>query len=272
MKFLRQALTALAISGALLSAACEQDAGPDTTSQNTTEISENLMEAQPSAPGGFDVSRRSTGQWFFATLGEQGQMVLSSQDYVEKVSALNGILSVEENGVHAEQYVVTELDNGLFSFVLRAKNNQVIADGQLFRTLEGAEAGIESARELVAGIVQHKAAVTNGARFDLWREDSDHEWYFVMRAEDGRILLESEGYTGRTGAVNGIESVRTNGKDLGRYQMVSDDGGAVYFILKAANGQEIAQSGETFGSEAEVEAAIVETAELLDSERVANPW
>ncbi|MEN8160231.1 MAG: DUF1508 domain-containing protein [Myxococcota bacterium] len=63
--------------------------------------------------------------------------------------------------------------------------------------------------------------------------------------------------------------VRLNGKDDGRYVLLDSPH---RFILKAANGVEIAESAETYGSAAEAEAAITSTRALLSSERVANPW
>jgi hypothetical protein len=270
MKFLRHTLSAITLGAALLSSACAGDNSGNNSQNVTDTAADPFMEKTPVAPGEFAITRGSDGQWYFNAIGARGDILLISEGYVERPSALNGVLSVEENGVLLERYQISETADGDFNFVLRAGNNQVIADSQLFRSLEEAQAGVEAARELVAGILQYKAAMTQGARFDLWRDKSDNEWHFVMRADDGRILLESEGYQGRTGAVNGIESVRLNGKDLGRYQVL-DGGGELYFILKAANGQEIAVS-DSFPTAVEVEASITETNQLLISERVANPW
>lgn len=265
----RKTLSALTLGAAMLLGACV-DQTPGTETQNTREVSDTVMQKRPEAPGEFDITRGKDGQWYFNGVGARGERLLLSEGYVEKASALNGILSVEENGVYTENYEVQQTVDGDWIFVLRAGNNQVIAESGLYRSQADAEAAITEARDLVAGIVQYKAAVTDGARFDLWKDEASKEWFFVLRQADGRILLESEGYTGRTGAVNGLESVRLNGKDLNRYSFVSDDG--VKFILKAANGQEIARSADTFASEADAQAAINETNALLQSERVASPW
>jgi hypothetical protein len=171
---------------------------------------------------------------------------------------------VKENGVLLDSYEVTDL-GGEYSFVLRAGNGQVIADGARFSTLSDAELGIAGARDLVAGLVQYDAAMTEGARFDLWRDQTDREWYFVLRAEDGRTLLESESYQRRTGALNGIESVRTNGKDPNRYEVVD-----ATLVLYASNGQDIGSS--VHDSAAAAQSARDELVALLVSERVANPW
>jgi uncharacterized protein YegP (UPF0339 family) len=271
MKFLRYTLGAAALSAAVLVGACVTDDTTASDVHNTTEVSEALMQKTPEAPGEFALTRAKDGEWYFSGVGEKGQELLLSEGYVQRSSALNGILSVEENGVHLDRYEVGVTDAGTYSFVLRAGNNQVIAESREYRTQEQAEAAIASARDLVAGILQYKAAVTDGARFDLWRGEEDRQWYFVLRADDGRELLRSEAYTGRTGAVNGIESVRLNGKDETKYQIVQE-AGEIYFILKAGNGHEIAESADSYDDVESAEIGIAETHELLLSEKVASPW
>lgn len=272
MKFLRKTLFAVAVGAALFATGCEEDGSPGSESQDIRQgPSDPTMQKVPEAPGEFAISRhKDDGQWYFDLVGAKGKILLASEGYQERPSAINGILSIEENGVHLEKYELAATPEGDWRFVLRAGNNQVIGDSTVYRTEEAAQAGIEATRDLVAGIVQFKAAVTNGARFDLWRDEDDREWYFVLRAADGRTLLESEGYTGRTGAVNGIESVRENGKNPARYQIL-DGEGEVYFILKAGNGQEIGAS-PGFATVGEAEAGMAETQALITSERVASPW
>jgi hypothetical protein len=267
MKFLH-ALKTFAVAGALMLTGCVDDSISDTQAV-TEQISESLMPNAPEAPGEFQVARNHAGEWFFNALGANGEIMLLSQTYQEQASALNGILSVEENGVLLERYEVSGADES-WSFVLRAGNGQVIADSPLYRSAEDADAGVMAARELVAGILQYKAAATKGARFDLWREKGDNKWYFVLLTADGRVLLASQSYTGRTNAVTGLQSVRLNGKDLTRYQIKGAEG-EVFLSLKAANGKEIASSGPHASIEA-AEAIKTEANELLLSERVGNPW
>jgi len=223
-----------------------------------------LMRKSP--PGESSISRDKAGQWLFHTVGKRGEIVLFSQTYVTRASAANGILSVEENGVRLDRYKVSQELDGTWRFSLRAKNNQEIATSRSFATEAGAQAGAQEARDLVAAILQFKAEVEQGARFDLFRSKDDNQWYFNLLDEDGTKLLYSEGYQGRTGAVNGIQSVRINGKDEARYVAQG-----TFFILKAKNGQEIARSGEYQTAELAAEGAKY-VRELLQSERVGNPW
>lgn len=261
----------------LLAASCSLEQGsakgPKTTCtgakcDDTSQIdSAEQVLMQKAPPGETAITRNTAGQWFFHTVGKRGEIVLFSQPYVQRASAANGILSVEENAVDPDRYVIQQLTDGRWQFSLRAKNNVEIATSRAFDTEAEAVAGIEEARALVASIVQFKADVEKGARFDLTRSAEDGEWYFTLLDKDGTKLLNSEGYTGRTGAVNGIQSVRLNGKDESKYKQL--DG--LIFILKAGNGHEIARS-ETYADEAALLAGMQRVQQLLKSERVANPW
>lgn len=67
------------------------------------------------------------------------------------------------------------------------------------------------------------------------------EFYFSMLAQDGSVLLRSEGYTNEPGRDNGIQSVKNNRELKERYKIVQADG-QWYVSLVAGNRQEIARS------------------------------
>ena len=72
--------------------------------------------------------------------------------------------------------------------------------------------------------------------------------HFNLKAGNGQIILSSEMYDGKSAAENGIESVRKNSPDDGRYERKSSDKG-FRFNLKAGNGQVIGAS-ESYTTEA----------------------
>ncbi len=76
-------------------------------------------------------------------------------------------------------------------------------------------------------------------------------YFFQMLDDDRNIVLESQAYTSKDARDNGIESVRENISNPGRYEVFTGDGDS-YFILKAANGQEIGRS-RTFSNDEERE-------------------
>lgn len=248
-----------------------QEAGPESSRcdgvrcDDPSQSSVDLMPRAPATPGIVGITRNQD-QWLFEIIGAKGEIVLLSEAYESRSSALNGILSVEENGVQLKRYHISQSAGG-WSFTIRAGNNEVIADSQTFASESAAQQAAAAARDLVAGIVQYKAALDTGAQFGLDRSGST--WEFDLRDDEGEVLLKSQVYSRRRDAIGGIESVRKNGKDAGRYRVLD---APPRFILKAGNGEEIAESSRSYPTLEAAQAAVDSTQALLGSERVANPW
>ena len=81
------------------------------------------------------------------------------------------------------------------------------------------------------------------------------EFQFNLKADNGQVILTSEGYTTRAACENGIESVRKNSADDARYERKRSTNDKHYFNLKAANGQVIGSS-EMYESSAAMENGI----------------
>jgi uncharacterized protein YegP (UPF0339 family) len=65
---------------------------------------------------------------------------------------------------------------------------------------------------------------------------------FNLRAGNSQVILTSEMYEARDAAANGIESVRKNAADEGRFTIKKAKDGSSYFVLTATNGQTIGKS------------------------------
>lgn len=78
-------------------------------------------------------------------------------------------------------------------------------------------------------------------KFVITKRKND-EFQFNLKAGNGQTILASEGYTTRAACENGIESVRKNSQDDGRYDRLEAKNGKPYFNLKAGNGQIIGSS------------------------------
>jgi uncharacterized protein YegP (UPF0339 family) len=70
----------------------------------------------------------------------------------------------------------------------------------------------------------------------------DGQFYFNLKADNGQVILSSEGYSSASSRDNGIESVRTNAVNDARYERITSSNGKPYFNLKASNGQVIGKS------------------------------
>lgn len=74
------------------------------------------------------------------------------------------------------------------------------------------------------------------------------EYQFNLKANNGQIILSSEGYTAKTSCENGIASVKKNSQDDARFERKTSSNGKAFFNLKATNGQIIGTS-EMYESE-----------------------
>jgi len=106
-------------------------------------------------------------------------------------------------------------------------------------------------------------------KFDLKKSPSG-KFMFNLKAGNGQIILTSELYETKAAAENGIESVKTNAANDGRYDRRESKNGEPYFVLKAGNGQIIGKS-EMYSSAAAMETGISSvktngpTAEIADN-------
>lgn len=74
------------------------------------------------------------------------------------------------------------------------------------------------------------------------------EFQFNLKAENGQVILTSEGYTSKAACNNGIPSVKKNAPDEKRFDKRIAKNDKFYFNLKAKNGQIIGTS-EMYASE-----------------------
>ncbi len=88
----------------------------------------------------------------------------------------------------------------------------------------------------------------------LRKSDAKEPFSFVFVDGDNTIV-KSENYAQKTSAKNGIESVKKNSQEDGRYELKESSNGKFYFNLKASNGQIVATS-TMFASEDDRAAAI----------------
>jgi uncharacterized protein YegP (UPF0339 family) len=91
-------------------------------------------------------------------------------------------------------------------------------------------------------------------KFEL-KTSTNGKFYFNLKAGNGQIILSSEMYDTRASAENGIESVKKNAGDAARYERKTSAKGEPYFVLNAANGQQIGRS-ETYSSDSAMENGI----------------
>ncbi len=80
------------------------------------------------------------------------------------------------------------------------------------------------------------------------KQGKNDQFYFNLKADNGQVILASEGYSTKTACLNGIESVKKNSPLDERYEIKTSTNDKHYFNLKAANSQVIGKS-EMYESE-----------------------
>ena len=78
-------------------------------------------------------------------------------------------------------------------------------------------------------------------RFEIY-EDKAGEYRFRLKAGNGETILNSEGYSGKSAAMNGVQSVQENCSDDSCFASRQTKGGSFRFDLKAKNHQVIGSS------------------------------
>ena len=102
--------------------------------------------------------------------------------------------------------------------------------------------------------------------FEL-KSAKDGQFYFNLKAGNGEVILTSEMYKAKDGALNGIESVKTNAPHVERFESKTSTNGKPYFVLKAANHQVIGQS-EMYSSDSARDNGITSVQTTAPSARV----
>jgi uncharacterized protein len=96
--------------------------------------------------GWFELDKSKDGQFRFTLKAGNGEVILTSELYKAKPSALNGIASVQTNSPMDSRYVKASAKNGKAFFNLKAGNSQVIGTSQMYGSEAARDAGIASVK------------------------------------------------------------------------------------------------------------------------------
>ena len=93
---------------------------------------------------GFVLKKTSNGEFLFNLRADNNQVILTSERYKAKASALNGIESVRTNSRDDARFDRRTAKNGSPYFVLTSRNGQVIGQSQTYSSASACEKGISS--------------------------------------------------------------------------------------------------------------------------------
>lgn len=114
------------------------------------------------------------------------------------------------------KFIVKTVNSGV-KFDLTATNGQTILTSEVYTTMAACRKGMASVSKNapLAGVenqTEEGYAVLGHPKFEMY-QDKAGEFRFRLKARNGKVIGISEGYTGKAGCLNGIESVQKNAVD-----------------------------------------------------------
>ena len=96
--------------------------------------------------GWYEIAKNDKGQFSFVLKAANSQVILRSQQYESKATALVGVASVQAHAPLDERYELATASDGRFYFNLKAGNGQVIGTSQMYAAVGGRTTGVESVK------------------------------------------------------------------------------------------------------------------------------
>ena len=101
--------------------------------------------------GKFEVYTDKAGEYRFRLKAGNGEIILASEGYKQKASAMKGIESVRKNSASDARFERAETKNGKYRFNLKATNGQVIGTSESYESASSRDNGIASVAKNAPG-------------------------------------------------------------------------------------------------------------------------
>jgi uncharacterized protein len=92
----------------------------------------------------FNLAKGKTGKFHFTLHAKNKQVILTSEAYNSRASALNGIASVKKNAADRGRFETRTAKNAKSYFVLLARNGEIIGQSQMYAHRSSVYTGIKS--------------------------------------------------------------------------------------------------------------------------------
>ena len=215
----------------------------------------------PKNGGKYEIVKRN-GSFFFLLKANNGQLLLESTGYTTEAGAKGGIETFK-NAVENGEFHIDPDKNGNYRFILRASaRSQMLYHGESYSTRQSAENSIKSVKNFALRAVVKRveeADVDDGTAVQLKPlPAAEHKaggkleivernglFYFILKANNGQLLVESPAFTTDAGAKAGIETFK-KATETGVYSIDADKNGKFRFILRAGVRAQVRYVGENY--------------------------
>ena len=101
--------------------------------------------------GKFEVYKDKAGEFRFRLKAGNGEIILASEGYKRRSSAMNGIASVQKNAAIDARFERKDTKSGKTMFNLKASNGQVIGTSETYESAKSRDNGIASVQKNAPG-------------------------------------------------------------------------------------------------------------------------
>jgi uncharacterized protein YegP (UPF0339 family)/uncharacterized membrane protein len=159
-------------------------------------------------PTAFEVYQDAAGGWRWRLVHRNGNILADSGEGYTRRNDANRAVDRIRDRLDDYEFEVYEDKGGDYRWRLQASNDEIVADsGEGYTERSEAESAVERIQEYAPDA---RRLEVGRAAFEVY-EDSAGEYRWRLRHQNGNILADSgEGYTERTSAYDGIESVKRN--------------------------------------------------------------
>jgi uncharacterized protein YegP (UPF0339 family) len=102
-------------------------------------------------PSRYELKNSKNNQYYWTLQGNNNEILLKSETYPLKASAVKGIASAKVNSPHDSRYQRSTASNGQYYFTLRAENYEKLGTSEMYTTVSGRDNGIEACKKVGPG-------------------------------------------------------------------------------------------------------------------------
>ncbi len=246
----------------------------DEDDEEEAEAAAAKGEIKPANGGKYEIIKKHGG-FYFLLKANNGQLLLESSGYTTLAGAKKAIETFK-NAVAVGEFSIDVDKNGNFKFILRTSaRSQMYYHGETYSSRQSAEKSILSVKRFAATTVVKRTEENDeedavetmpvetkplkegdhkmGGKYEI--EERNGKFYFLLKANNGQLLLESPAFTSEAGAKGGIETFK-KAADTGVFVTDMDKNGKFRFILRLNARSHMRYFGESYSTRQSAENSV----------------
>jgi len=246
----------------------------DEEDEEEAEAAAAKGEIKPANGGKYEIIKKHGG-FYFLLKANNGQLLLESSGYTTLAGAKKAV-DTFRNAVAVGEFSIDVDKNGNFKFILRTSaRSQMHYHGETYASRQSAEKSILSVKRFAPTTVvkrmeenDEEDAVETMPVVTKPLQEGDHKmggkyiieerfgkFYFLLKANNGQLLLESPAFTSEQGAKSGIETFK-KAADTGVFVTDMDKKGKFRFILRLNARSHMRYFGESYSTRQSAENSV----------------